>query len=93
MNKTELSKRISERMSVTQVEARRFVNAFEASLADALKEDKTLMLQGFGTFFLWEQTAREGRNPRTGESCPIHPRLSAKFKPGKFLLEAMNGKK
>ena len=92
MNKTELSKRISERMSVTQVEARRFVNAFEASLADALKEDKTLMLQGFGTFFLWEQTAREGRNPRTGESCRIHPRLSAKFKPGKFLLRKLNEK-
>ena len=92
MNKTELSKRISERMSVTQVEARRFVNAFEASMADALKEDETLMLQGFGTFTLWQQTEREGRNPRTGESCMIRPRLSAKFKPGKFLLRKLNEK-
>ncbi|WP_293651695.1 HU family DNA-binding protein, partial [uncultured Parabacteroides sp.] len=68
MNKTELTKRVSKRMSITQVEARRFINAFEASMADALKEDKTLMLQGFGTFYLWEQSAREGRNPRTGEA-------------------------
>lgn len=93
MNKTELTKRVSERMSVTQVEARRFVSAFEASLTDALKEDKSLMLQGFGTFSLWEQTAREGRNPRTGEACPISPRLSAKFKPGKFLLRRLNEKR
>ena len=90
MNKTELTKRVSQRMSITQVEARRFVNAFEASITDALKEDKTLMLQGFGTFYLWEQSAREGRNPRTGEACPIRPRLSAKFKPGKNLLKVLN---
>lgn len=90
MNKTELTKRVSKHMSITQVEARRFVNAFESSLADALKEDKCLMLQGFGTFYLWEQTEREGRNPRTGESCRIRPRLSAKFKPGKNLLKNLN---
>ena len=90
MNKTELTKRVSKRMSITQIEARRFVSAFEASLADALKEDKTLMLQGFGTFYLWEQTAREGRNPRTGEAWLIRPRLSAKFKPGKNLLKDLN---
>lgn len=90
MNKTELTKRVSKRMSIPQLEARRFVDAFEASLTDALKEDKILMMQGFGTFYLWEQTAREGRNPRTGESCMIEPRLSAKFKPGKFLLKRLN---
>ena len=31
----------------------------------------------------------QGRNPRTGELVPIHPRTSVKFHPGKFLLEAL----
>lgn len=90
MNKTELVKRVSKRMSITQVEAHRFVTIFETTLIDALEEDNSLMLQGFGTFTLWEQTEREGRNPRTGEACTIPPRLSAKFKPGKQLLKKLN---
>lgn len=90
MNKTELAIRISERMGITQQEARRFINAFQASLGDALKEDSSLVLQGFGTFLLWEQSERAGRNPRTGQSCMIRSRLSAKFKPGKGLLEKLN---
>lgn len=81
---------VSEKMSVTQRDARRFVNTFEGFLADALKSDQSLVLQGFGTFQLWQQSEREGRNPRTGESCMIRPRLSVKFKPGKGLLEELN---
>jgi DNA-binding protein HU-beta len=91
MNKTELTKRISERMSVPYAEVRDFIEAFEASVTDALKEDKNFMLQGFGVLSLWKQTARQGRNPRTGETCPIRPRISVKFKPGKKLLKELNG--
>ena len=35
-------------------------------------------------------TKRSGRNPRTGVPCVIEARTSVKFKPGKFLLEALN---
>ncbi|WP_321572012.1 HU family DNA-binding protein, partial [Parabacteroides goldsteinii] len=33
---------------------------------------------------------REGRNPRTGETVPILPRRSVKFRPGKMLLQKLN---
>lgn len=36
-----------------------------------------------------EETVREG-SPRTGEACPIRPRTSVKFKPGKYLLQRLN---
>lgn len=90
MNKSELIIAMSEKMSVTQRDARRFINVFEGLLADVLKDDEVFMLQGFGTFQLWKQVERQGRNPRTGESCMIRPRLSVKFKPGKGLLEELN---
>lgn len=90
MNKTELTIRISEKMGITQQRARHFLNVFEATLTEALQEDRSLMLQGFGTFELWDQTARMGRNPRTGEACLIDPRRSAKFRPGKHLLKQLN---
>lgn len=51
------------------------------------------MLQGFGCFSLWKQTARPGRNPRNGVGCTIEARNSIKFKPGKELLKILNTKK
>lgn len=90
MNKAELITAISTKMSVPQIEARRFVNAFEDTLTEELEQEGTLLLQGFGTFVPWQQAARMGRNPRTGESCPIRQRISVKFKPGKLLLGRLN---
>ena len=34
--------------------------------------------------------ARQGRNPRTGESIPIPAHKAVKFRPGKELREAVN---
>lgn len=90
MNKAELIVAISEKMSITQCEARRFINVFEETVTDELQQEGTLLLQGFGCFQPWPQTARQGRNPRTGEECLIHPRVSVKFRPGKLLLSRLN---
>ena len=89
MNKTDLVIVLAEKMGIPQSQSRQFLNAFQEVLSDTLKEE-VIMLQGFGTFEPWKQTARPGRNPRTGEPCMIEPRTSVKFKPGKFLLEALN---
>lgn len=43
------------------------------------------------SFHLWMQSEREGRNPKTGEKCMIRSRSSVKFKPGKKMLENLNG--
>ena len=59
-------------------------------MTERLSKSDSLILQGFGTFHPWSQTAREGRNPRTGETCLIRPRRSVKFKPGKMLLQKLN---
>lgn len=90
MNKTELIRILSEKMLITQCEARRFVNTLQTTMTEELEQDRTLVLQGFGTFRPWQQANREGRNPKTGESCPIHARMSVKFKPGKILLKKLN---
>lgn len=90
MNKTELAKCLAERMSITQSSSRCFLNALEEVLTGELRQNGSVMLQGFGTFTPWEQTERPGRNPRTGTPCAIRARTSVKFKPGKNLLEVLN---
>ena len=90
MNKTDLAREMSNRLSIPRQDALLFINTWMDSLTAFLKEGESLCLQGFGTFNLWQQTERAGRNPKTGASCMIPPRSSVKFKPGKILLEDLN---
>ena len=90
MNKNELVNKLTGKLGIPQYISRKYVNAFEEIISDALKQDDAIMLQGFGTFEPWKQTERQGRNPRTGETCMIKPRTSVKFRPGKLLLENLN---
>ena len=93
MNKSDLTRRIAEKMSVSQKDSLRFISALEEVLANELLHDGSLILQGFGTFSSWKQKERIGRNPRTGISVLIKPRTSVKFRPGKDLLKLLNGQK
>lgn len=89
MNKTDLVNDLAEKLGIPQYQSRKFLNAFQEVLTEKLVQDE-IVLQGFGTFRAWEQTKRLGRNPRTGVPCEIKARTSVKFKPGKFLLAALN---
>ena len=60
MNRRELVKTLADKMSVTQAEAMRFVQAWEETTTEALESDGSLMLLGFGTLSAWEQTERIG---------------------------------
>lgn len=93
MNKKDLISALAVKMNVTRQQSCEFINSFQEVLADTLKQNSSVMLQGFGTFSAWKQKKREGRNPRTGVTCMIAPRKSVKFKPGKFLLRDLNSPK
>ncbi|SEG27617.1 HU family DNA-binding protein [Parabacteroides chinchillae] len=92
MNKTELTKQIAETLNIPHTESIRYFNALQEVLTSELEREGTIILQGFGTFTPWRQNERPGRNPQNGTPCVIRRRLSVKFKPGKYLLEAMNAK-
>lgn len=90
MNKADLVKKLAIKMNITQSQSREFLNTFQEMVTEAIKQDTFVMFQGFGCFTPWIQKEREGRNPKTGISCVISPRISVKFKPGKFLLRDLN---
>ena len=91
MNRRELIKTLADKLSITRVEAMRFAQAWEEVTTEALENDGSLMLLGFGTFSAWEQTERIGRNPKNGVAYMIRARKSVKFKPGKlFTLLSFN---
>ena len=90
MNKTELLRRAAEHLAIPPKEMSRIMNTLEDLFMDAIKEDGLVVAKGFGSFSLWQQTARTGRNPKTGEPALIPARNSLKFKPGKDLLRKLN---
>ena len=90
MNKTEFIKRMSKRMSLPPYTISCFLNAFNEELAHVFKEDDRLIMQGFGSYYLYKRTERKGHNPKTGEKCMIPSKMSIKFRPGKILLGKLN---
>ena len=90
MNRTDVITELAAKLGVASCQSRQFL---EEVLTEALEEDKAIQFQGFGTFVPWKQTERPGRNPHNGVPCLIAPRVSVKFKPGKFLLNTLNGRK
>ena len=90
MNKTELVAAVAEQAGLSRKDAEAAVKAFTDVVADALKNGDKIQLVGFGTFELSERAAREGRNPKTGESMKIEACKTPKFKAGKALKDLVN---
>ena len=90
MNKTQLIEAVALKADIKKKEAEAAVNALTAVVADALKAGDKIQLVGFGTFEVKERAAREGRNPKTGESMTIAASKVPAFTAGKALKDAVN---
>ena len=90
MNKAELITSMAEKSQLTKKDAESALKAFIDSVQEALESGEKVQLIGFGTFETRERAAREGRNPRTGETMTIAASKSPKFKAGKALKDSLN---
>lgn len=90
MNKTELVAAVAEQAGLSKKDAEAAVKAFTDVVAEALKAGDKIQLVGFGTFEVSERAAREGRNPRTGETMTIEASKTPKLKAGKALKDLVN---
>ncbi len=62
-------------------------------VTEKMSQNEEISIVGFGTLLPRPQNSRLARNPKTGTPVQIPARTTVKFKPDKFLLEAMNGSK
>ena len=90
MNKTELTAAVAEKAEISKKDAEKAVKAFTDAVAEELAKGGKVQLVGFGNFEVSERPAREGRNPRTGETMTIAASKTPKFKPGKALKDEIN---
>lgn len=83
MNRTDLISRIAEQTNFTKKQAGEVLDVTINTIMDAVKTGDDVQLVGFGTFTAAHSKAREGRNPRTGETLHIPERKLPRFKAGK----------
>ncbi|WP_455482331.1 HU family DNA-binding protein [Bartonella sp. B35(2025)] len=92
MNKSELVSSVAEKAGVSKAQASSVVDAFIASVTEALASGSDVRLPGFGSFEVSHRAATKGRNPSTGAEINIPARSVPKFSAGKSLKEAVNKK-
>ena len=90
MNKTQLIEAVAAKADIKKKDAEAAVNAVTEAIAEALKAGDKVQLVGFGTFEVKERAAREGRNPKTGETIKIDASKRPVFSAGKALKDAIN---
>ena len=91
MNRTELCARIAARSSLSRADAATAVDAVVSAIADALARGEAVSIAGFGKFDTRRRAARQGRNPRTGETVPIAAARVQAFRAAKALRDTVNG--
>ena len=92
MNKSDLVSAVADKASITKKDAEKSINTIVEVITDELAKGGKVQLVGFGTFDVAERAAREGRNPQTGEPMKIPASKAPRFKVGKVLKDAVNGK-
>ena len=91
MIKSELVLRIAEQNPhLYEKDCEAVVNAILGKIADALAAGERVEIRGFGSFSVKDLRARQGRNPRTGESVAVKEKKAVAFRPGKEMKQRVN---
>ena len=89
-NKSDLIEAIAKSADISKAAAGRALDSTIESIMKSLKKGELVSLVGFGTFYVGKRAARNGRNPRTGETIKIKAAKVPKFRAGKGLKDAVN---
>jgi DNA-binding protein HU-beta len=89
MNKTELVEDVANKAGLTKSQTQGVLKAFISTIAEVVANGDKVILVGFGSFEPKVRSAREGRNPKTGELIHIPAARVPTFSAGKAFREAV----
>ncbi|MBU1113173.1 MAG: HU family DNA-binding protein [Candidatus Omnitrophica bacterium] len=84
MNKAQLVDAIVAQ-TATKKQAQEIVDTIWDSIKNSLKKKEDVAISGFGTFRVKQTKARQGRNPKTGETIQIPAKKKIAFRASKDL--------
>lgn len=91
MNKSELVEQIASKAGIGRKEAESALNAVTDTIKETLQRGGDVAITGFGKFSVADRSARQGRNPQTGETIQIAASKAPKFSAGAEFKKALKG--
>ena len=89
MTKSEFVDKVASASGLSKKDAGAAVDSVLRSIEGALGSGEEVNFTGFGKFHVADRGAREGRNPRTGESMTIAASRVPRFTAGSGLKKAV----
>ena len=89
LTKGDVVEQVGQEARLDKKQAGAAVDAVIQVISDSLKGGKAVSFTGFGKCYVAERGAREGRNPRTGESMTIAASKVPRFTAGSGLKKAI----
>ena len=90
MNKADLIEALAKESRLSKTQAKKAVELFFDSMAEALANGDRVEVRGFCRIFVKKHKAYTGRNPKTKEAVSVAPKKLPFFKCGKELKERVD---
>lgn len=90
MTRADIANKIANATGLSKVETETVVEGFIMCVIDALKEQESIEIRGFGTFKVKERKPRIARNPKTGAKVELGRRFVPMFNVSKEFKKAVN---
>lgn len=91
MNSNDLVERLSAEAGLSKADAKKLVTSVFDAIAEAAARGEEIAINNFGKFKVKASSAREGRNPATGETITIKASKKLAFSPAKAVKDRLNG--
>jgi DNA-binding protein HU-beta len=89
VTKSEFVDQVADRAGLSKKDASDAVDAVLETIEETLKRGSDVSFSGFGKFSVSQRSAREGRNPATGDKIKIKASKVPKFTAGAGLKKAV----
>ncbi len=87
LTRMDLSEAVYNAVGLSRNESAQLVETVLQHMSDALAAGESVKISSFGTFSVRSKSARVGRNPKTGDEVPIHPRKVLTFRPSHLMKD------
>ncbi len=87
LTRMDLADAVHQEVGLSRNDSAALVESVLRHVSDALVRGETVKISSFGTFSVRDKAARVGRNPKTGQEVPIHPRRVLTFRSSHLMKD------
>ena len=87
ITRSQLSEAVYQEVGLSRNESADLLESILSKISETLATGESVKISSFGSFSVRSKGQRIGRNPKTGEEVPIHPRRVLSFRPSHLMRD------